>query len=306
MNEEEIYEFDLNGYIILRDLIPPADVARMNEILDQDQAGDFPLSFQFLKLDPMFMDLMAHPRTLKVMRTIIGDWLRLDHSYGLQMTNETEVRENLHGGLRTDQGEHQYQWAFNQMWNGLIVIMYALEDINPGDGGLICVPGSHKSNLNTYKPPVDSHLVVQSFVQGRRYADLHRSAGTRYDPLEEHQPTPGLALQILTRLFNLGQIRTSRPVSRLGAKRPTTRSLAPALCRTAHPTRISGGLRFMSDKLARGIWPALVTPFTDDGSALAPERVAPLHRHRRGQRSTLLYLLARRQRRTGHYRRALP
>ncbi len=59
MNEEEIYEFDLNGYIILRDLIPPADVARMNEILDQDQAGDFPHSFQFLKLDPMFMDLMA-------------------------------------------------------------------------------------------------------------------------------------------------------------------------------------------------------------------------------------------------------
>ena len=35
----------------------------------------------------------------------------------------------------------------------------------------------------------------------------------------------------------------------------------------------------MTDKLARGIWPALVTPFTDDGSALAPERVAPLIGH---------------------------
>lgn len=35
----------------------------------------------------------------------------------------------------------------------------------------------------------------------------------------------------------------------------------------------------MTDKLARGIWPALVTPFTDDGSALAPERVAPLVQH---------------------------
>ena len=35
----------------------------------------------------------------------------------------------------------------------------------------------------------------------------------------------------------------------------------------------------MSDKLARGIWPALVTPFTDDGSALAPECVAPLIGH---------------------------
>ena len=35
----------------------------------------------------------------------------------------------------------------------------------------------------------------------------------------------------------------------------------------------------MTDKLARGIWPALVTPFTDDGSALAAERVAPLIGH---------------------------
>ena len=35
----------------------------------------------------------------------------------------------------------------------------------------------------------------------------------------------------------------------------------------------------MAEKLARGIWPALVTPFTDDGQALAPERVEALIRH---------------------------
>ena len=35
----------------------------------------------------------------------------------------------------------------------------------------------------------------------------------------------------------------------------------------------------MEEKLARGIWPALVTPFSDDGSALAPDRVEPLIRH---------------------------
>ena len=35
----------------------------------------------------------------------------------------------------------------------------------------------------------------------------------------------------------------------------------------------------MSNQLARGIWPALVSPFIDDGSALAPERVKPLIDH---------------------------
>ena len=42
----------------------------------------------------------------------------------------------------------------------------------------------------------------------------------------------------------------------------------------------------MADKLARGIWPALVTPFTDDGSDLAPERVAPLVGHLLAQGAT--------------------
>jgi ectoine hydroxylase-related dioxygenase (phytanoyl-CoA dioxygenase family) len=106
------------------------------------------------------MNLMAHPKTLDVMRSIIGDWMRLDHTYGLQMTNGSEVRENLHGGLRADQGEHQYQWAYNRMWNGLIVVMYALEDVEPGDGGFVGVLGSHKASINTYKPPLDSPLVT--------------------------------------------------------------------------------------------------------------------------------------------------
>jgi ectoine hydroxylase-related dioxygenase (phytanoyl-CoA dioxygenase family) len=90
---------------------------------------------------------------------MVGDWLRLDHAYAIQMTRATEVRENLHGGPRADQGEHQYQWLDGKMYNGLIVIMYALADVNPGNGGFICVPGSHKANL-IHRPPVDSHMVV--------------------------------------------------------------------------------------------------------------------------------------------------
>ena len=93
MTEAEVYEFDLNGLIVYRNMIPPENVARMNELIDADQGREFPQSFSFLHLDPLFMNLMAHPKTLDVMRTIIGDWMRLDHTYGLQMTNESEVRE---------------------------------------------------------------------------------------------------------------------------------------------------------------------------------------------------------------------
>jgi len=160
VTEAEIYEFDLNGYILYRDLIPAGDLRRMNEIIDANLDERNPGNFSFLDLDAIFMEVMALPLTLRIMRVIIGDWMRLDHAYGIQMTSDMDTRENLHGGLRADQGEHQYQWANGRMWNGLIVIMYALEDVNPGDGGFVCVPGSHKASFNSYKPPVDSHLVV--------------------------------------------------------------------------------------------------------------------------------------------------
>jgi hypothetical protein len=166
MTEAERYEFDLNGYIVYRDLIPPDDVRKMNEIIDADlkQKGkEDTFSFSFLELDPCFLELMAHPRTLRIMRHMIGDWLRLDHAYGLQMDTGTvdrgHIKPNLHGGPRTDNGEHQYQWFNDRMYNGLIVAIYALEDVNPGDGGFICVPGSHKANLH-FRPAYDSHLVV--------------------------------------------------------------------------------------------------------------------------------------------------
>lgn len=166
MTEAERYEFDLNGVIVYRDLIAPDDVRRMNAIIDADlkrQGKEDTLSFGFIDLDPCFLDLMAHPRTLAIMRHMIGDWFRYDHAYGLQMDTGTVerglIKPNLHGGPRTDNGEHEYQWFDGKMYNGLIVAIYALEDVNPGDGGFICVPGSHKANRH-FRPPVDSHLVV--------------------------------------------------------------------------------------------------------------------------------------------------
>ena len=206
MTDAELYEFDLNGIIIYRDLIPEDDVKRMNEIIDRHQADiqkENDASFSFLDLDPCFMDLMAHPRTLHIIRHMIGDWLRLDHTYGLQMTKSTvdegKMRPNLHGGPRTDHGEHQYQWLEGQMHNGLIVIMYALEDVNPGDGGFICVPGSHKANMGVrYKPPVDSPLVInpslragdmliftEALVHG---TDIWRSDNRRRSLLYKYSP----------------------------------------------------------------------------------------------------------------------
>lgn len=160
MTDAEIYEFDLHGIIIYRNFLAPEKVAQCNAILDQHIKPDNDFGFDFLTKDRCFIELMAHPRLLDILRTMIGDWFRLDHAYGIQMTSKSTDNTNLHGGPRTDQGEHCYQWHQGKMYNGLVVVMFALEDVNPGDGGFHGVPGSHKAN-HPFKPAPDSHLVVQ-------------------------------------------------------------------------------------------------------------------------------------------------
>ena len=160
MTDAEIYEFDINGLIVYRNMIPPEFVAKLNEAIDKRLVGHTGWTYDFITHDPIFMELMSWPKTMEIMREMIGEWFRLDHAYGIQMTQKTsDVGDNLHGGPRTDQGEHCYQWHQGKMYNGLVVVAYALEDVNPGDGGFIGVPGSHKANCKWF-PPVNSHLVV--------------------------------------------------------------------------------------------------------------------------------------------------
>jgi hypothetical protein len=160
MTESEQYEFDLLGYIVYRGVLAPVLIEKMNRIIDAKYKDEFPWTISFIEDDPCFMELMEHPLTMRVLRVMLGDWFRLDHTYGLQMKRDiTPPNDNLHGGPRWCQGEHQYQWSQGRMYNGLTVVMYALEDVGEGDGGFICVPASHKGNIGPYFPPVDSHLV---------------------------------------------------------------------------------------------------------------------------------------------------
>ena len=159
MTPEEIFEFDLRGFIIFRGLLDGGALMTLNKALARVAPSD-PQQFAFIEKDPAFMDLMEHPRILSALRLMIGDWFRLDHVYAITMKKGTGGTPTLHGGPRTDKHEHQYEWREGRMYNGLMVVSWALSDMGEGDGGFLCVPGSHKSNL---LPTVreDSPLVVQ-------------------------------------------------------------------------------------------------------------------------------------------------
>jgi hypothetical protein len=165
MTVQELYEFDLRGYLICHDALTNEQIVRVHELVDSIQGCKGNGKFSFFGLDPIFMEIMANPRTLGYMKAMLGDWFRFDHAFGIQMTNDSGVTENLHAGPMQNQRAFWYQWGPGFIaHNGLVKVIYTLCDVNPGDGGFVCVPGSHKSNL-PYKPTHDSHLVINPRLQ---------------------------------------------------------------------------------------------------------------------------------------------
>lgn len=77
------------GVIVIPNVLPQPLVQHMNSVIDgacadgiiDDERSSDRFNFaQVAALDPAFMETMASPTTLEVIRVMCGDWLRLDHA----------------------------------------------------------------------------------------------------------------------------------------------------------------------------------------------------------------------------------
>lgn len=163
MNDLETlqYLFDLQGYLVVEDVLSKEEVATYNELLDQQDIestgkiknfGRAPEGSGFLEWGKPFCDLLDHPTIMPILRFRLGDCFRLDRLFGFQ------IREGTPGGdLHADYGAstvtskarpgEYYHIRDNEILNGFVVITWNLSDTGPNHGGLCCIPGSHKSNF---------------------------------------------------------------------------------------------------------------------------------------------------------------
>jgi hypothetical protein len=147
---KELFEFDLNGYVVIRRFLSSKDVKHINAILDSQPTARASHKFHFVTLDRIFFDLLADPRVLDICHHWINPYFRFDHAWGVQHypdePNPSE-RKNLHGGPYQEMGFFQYHWHNASPTCTCILFSYILEPQCKGDGGFVLVPGSHKSNL---------------------------------------------------------------------------------------------------------------------------------------------------------------
>lgn len=153
MNSHEKYLFDLQGFITVPNALDAAQIASINQIWDekisQEITPETPTHRwgRVLQWGAPLLNLIDNPRITPYLEDLLGKNFRLDHDYAdLIRKGKGPIGTRLHGGGTPFDPSQFYNFHNERMYNGLSVVAYNLRDVNPGDGGFGCVPGSHKSN----------------------------------------------------------------------------------------------------------------------------------------------------------------
>jgi hypothetical protein len=162
MTDEERYLFDLQGYLVLRDVIDPDHLARLNAEMERIEAMDeaeYPGHAHLnnprtpshlnitdvLEFGEAFYPLIDHPRVLPRVAEMVGAPFRLNHAYLISRWGGGYTGFHLGGTPLVSCC--QFRYHNGGFFCPLVKVVYPLLDCGPGDGCFAVIPGSHKSNF---------------------------------------------------------------------------------------------------------------------------------------------------------------
>lgn len=197
MSDDAKYLFDLNGYIVVRNVLNEEEVAHANEsitkrsteMMERTDAGlrNTVKGTAFAGSGPgrkdlggvlewggkesiIFKSILAHPKLLPYFHTLLGKGYRMDHLPFVIAQEENSEGFQLHGGTVDSMSgsynpELAYTYNHGLMRCALLGCNVMLVDHNAGDGGFCVVPGSHKSNYKLPDGMMDGEAHNEFIVQ---------------------------------------------------------------------------------------------------------------------------------------------
>ena len=165
LTDDERYSFDLQGFLVRRGVLAPAELAALHEAIDGlglAPPGETIQSQRFsdhLPRAAAFQHLIDHPAVLDIVVELCGVHVRLDHTYGIVMAPGTSGL-GLHGGATPFDPAQYYLVRDGKIRCGLVAVQWALVDHPAGGGGFCGVPGSHKAGFARPERP-DPRLAVE-------------------------------------------------------------------------------------------------------------------------------------------------
>ncbi|MXZ00428.1 phytanoyl-CoA dioxygenase family protein, partial [Candidatus Poribacteria bacterium] len=148
MTNEENYAFDVAGYLHIPGVLSQEEVAALNEALDAFGESEMLLGGDTPHRE-LFRDLLVHPTLVWYLNQIIGHGFRLDQAPRLLGQREGEAGLTLTGGDEPRNPSLAYRIQKDRRSCQGVKAVWALDDIEEEDGGLVVVQASHKSNVET-------------------------------------------------------------------------------------------------------------------------------------------------------------
>lgn len=150
--------FDVNGYLLLRNVLTASELEVMNMAFDEHehaiqhhsepaQHGELHHRVQFLIWHAAFVRLLDHPAVLPFLEEWIEPGLRLDHCYPI-VSRPGEGGQDLHHGGESYHYFADYQFRQGRIRSGQTAVEWALTDQPAGAGSFACIPGSHKQSID--------------------------------------------------------------------------------------------------------------------------------------------------------------
>jgi hypothetical protein len=155
---EDRYFFDLNGFIVVPDVINAPTLERLNRRIDEraeevrpTAADPYSIGFNdLLDLGPDFRALVDQPIVAAYLEEWLGAGYRLDHDYAMVIRPDSPRPGgafHIHGGGFIDNAGGGYSFHHGHIRSAETAVSFALTDVPAGVGGMGVVPGSHKANL---------------------------------------------------------------------------------------------------------------------------------------------------------------
>ena len=183
MNVNQRYEFDRQGYLVIRNLLHPALVDQLRATVEHleevaaavpvddrphvsawglryfhdaqrgvmfggsCQAGGTLMIEDFWNADPVFDALIDHPSTMTLVRAVVRERVTINNS-------EIRIRYpgNFTGAHMGGPGSQKYRYRTDEAGIdcAMVRMVYFLQTVRAGDGAFSVVPGTHKS---AFAPP---------------------------------------------------------------------------------------------------------------------------------------------------------
>lgn len=140
LTPEENYGFDVGGFVVVSQILTATETEACNNAIDADGLQDPD------RLPSALVRLVAHPVLARYLDQLTYDGYHLDsqpHLIGV------DGQADLEGGNEPRVANRAYYHQNDVRFAQGVIVVWALTDVDEGDGGFVLVPASHKSGVES-------------------------------------------------------------------------------------------------------------------------------------------------------------